>query len=154
MQVSVHSPPLLLFFREHGLLRWWMQQIFMRTVPRVTSLRTGHAWRYEASVHCAEHYWTSFIIVGVNVGVALRRVELTPTVMNEALQCSTEDTIGIYSCPFMLYCGGPSGLCQASLLVFFPQTVTGTPRIPMTGYWPGSQKISFCHWQAGRSHRW
>lgn len=119
MQVSVHSPLLLLFFREHGLLRWWMQQIFMRTVPRVTSLRTGHAWRCEASVHCAEHYWTSFIIVGVNVGVALRRVELTPTVMNEALQCSTEDTIRIYSCPFMLYCGGPSGLCQTSLLVFF-----------------------------------
>lgn len=147
-QVSVHSP-LLLFFRERGLLRWWMQQIFTRTVPRVPSRRPGHAWMCEASVHCAESCRTSFTTLGVNVGGDMLCVELTPKVMNEVLQRSTQDTGRIYSRPFMLYCSGPPGLRQPSplsLSIFF-LTIVGTPRTPTTIYRRSSQKF---HSASGR----
>lgn len=52
---------------------------------------------------------TLFISGGVNVGAALLRVEFTPTVMNEILQCSTQDTSRIDSCALMAGCSGPSG---------------------------------------------
>lgn len=123
----------------------------MRTVPCVTSLRSGHAWRCEATVHCAEGNRTPFIPAGVNVGVALLCVESTPTVVNEVFSVSVESIPVLWCCiaadhqdtirPFQFFCRPlseplilPHRFIDAAVKNFIP-SLAGLPIPPLIGYY-------------------